>query len=199
MDERVDFYNKIFSDKPEKWDSPYRDTFACYVLRRHIENPGTFLDIGCGNGHTIEFFKKRWPDTQYYGVDLSDVAIKVAEERVPEAEFICTTFEELELPICDVLVVMGVAEHFRDLDGALRRLKKLGKLIFLEVPDCLSYSDNKEEGYRVTGELVGVNTFQSEWHLKRPTWERYMKAAGLEIVDSYPGLTPETKFVWVLK
>ena len=200
MDERVDLYNKIYSEKPEKWDLKYRDAFAYYVLQRHIEEPETFIDIGCGNGHTIEFFKKRWADTKYYGIDLSDEAIRVCGERTVDAEFICTTFEELDLPICDVLVIMGVAEHFEDLEHSLSRLKKFGKLIFLEVPDCLTSGiDNlsgiEDEGWRKT--FYGVD--QMEWHLKRTTWEKHIKDAGLEIVESYPGLTPETQFVWVLK
>ena len=40
---------------------------------------------------------------------------------------------------------------------------------------------------------------QMEWHLKRTTWEKHIKGAGLEIVESYRGPTPETLFVWVLK
>lgn len=195
MDERLEFYNKIYSDKPDKWDLEWRDKFAFYVLSRHTEQPESLLDIGCGNGHTIEFFNKRWPDTTYVGMDLSDEAIKLAEQRVPEAQFICTTFEDAYPLLCDVVVLMGVAEHFEDLIPSLRSLKKFGKLIYIESPNCLAYSDNKEEGFRATNNVIG----QPEWHLTRRSWEERIALAGLEIVESYPGPNISTEFVWMLK
>ena len=199
MDGAVEFYNKIYSDNPAKWDVEYRDEVAFYVLSQHTQEPKTFLDIGCGNGHTIEYFSKRWPDTEYYGIDLSDVAINFAKERIPEANFIRTSYEDADVPLCEVVVLMGVAEHFENLRGSLSDLKKYGKLIYIESPNCLSYSENKEEGFRVTGELIGNPTHQSEWHLTRNTWEGSIRHAGLEIVKGYEGLTPETEFIWMLK
>jgi len=195
MDGKVEFYNKIYSDKPDKWDLDWRDKFAFYILSLHTEEPATFLDIGCGNGHTIEYFSKRWPGTIYTGIDLSDEAIRVCGERTVDAEFIRTTYEELDLPILEVVVLMGVAEHFEDLVPSLLRLKKFGKLIYIESPNCLAYSDNKEEGFRTTNNEIG----QPEWHLRRSTWEQQIKFADLEIIGSYPGPTMTTKFVWVLK
>ena len=200
MDGRIELYNKIYSDKPDKWNLKHRNQFAYYVLQRHIDEPETFLDIGCGNGHTIEFFSKIWPSTIYTGIDLSDEAIRLCGERTVDAEFICTTYEELDLPIFDVVIVMGVAEHFEDLIPSLRRLKEFGKLIYIEVPNCLlaakiNGSPNLEEGYRKT--FYGAE--QMEWHLKRSTWEQQIRFAGLEIVESYPGPDLGTEFVWMLK
>lgn len=201
MDAKVEFYNKIYSDKPDKWDLDWRDRFAFYVLSRHTKAPNTFLDIGCGNGHTIEYFKKKWSDTTYYGIDLSDEAIKLAEQRVPEANFYCTTYEDALTPppFCDVVVLMGVAEHFEDLVPSLRGLKKFGKLIYIESPDCLTrgilLGSTKEEGFRETHEGAG----QMEWHLKKSTWEEKIKFAGLEIVQFYPGEPYSSSFIWVLQ
>ena len=195
MDERIGFYNKIYSDKPDKWDLDWRDKFAYYVLQRHIEEPESLLDIGCGNGHTIVFLKKRWSDPTYFGIDLSDVAIEYAKERVPAADFIATDYQVCQWKQWDVVVLMGVAEHFEDLIPSLRGLKEFGKLIYIESPNCLAYSDSKEEGFRATNTVIG----QPEWHLRRSTWEQQIEFAGLEIVESYPGPTTTTKFVWVLK
>jgi len=196
LDGRIDFYNKVYSDRPDKWDLEWRDKFAFYVLSRHTEQPESLLDIGCGNGHTIEFFQKRWPEAMYIGIDLSDEAIKIAEERVPSALFSCTTIEDyFTFQYHDVVTLLGVAEHFEDLVPSLRRLKKFGKLIYIESPNCLAYSDSKEEGFRATNSVIG----QPEWHLTRRSWEERIAFAGLEIVESYPGPTDTTEFVWMLK
>lgn len=193
----VEFYNDVYRGKPDKWDLEWRDKFAFYVLSRYISNPGTLLDIGCGNGHTIEYFSERWPDTSCYGVDLSDVAIEFAKERVPDAEFISGSFEEMyvETPPKDVVLLMGVAEHFPNLVDSLRNLKKYGELIYLESPNCLGYSDDKQEGFRETYKGAG----QVEWHLRRSSWEDRITRAGLNIVSSWPGPTPTTEFIWVLR
>ncbi len=88
MDGQVEFYNKIYSENSDVWSQEWRNLFAWYALSRHIEQPESLLDIGCGVGHTIEYLSKRWPDTEYTGIDLSDVAIEVAKEKVPTADFI---------------------------------------------------------------------------------------------------------------
>jgi len=201
MDGKVKEYNKIYTDKPDKWAGEPgrgRDMLAYYYITRHMEQPETVLDIGCGNGHTIEYLKKTWPDTVFYGFDISDVAIDIAKEKVPDAEFMAGDFRDFTL-YCDVVLVMGVAEHFEKLTEGLRALKEYGKLIYLEVPDCLfagklNGSKYNKEGFRRTYK----GGLQEEWHLTRASWEQRIKMAGLEIMEYGSGPDIVT-FVWVLK
>ena len=199
MDERVEFYNKTYTEFPDKWSLPLsRNKMAYYYLSKHIDDPETFLDIGCGNGHTIEYFQKKWPDTAYYGVDLSDKAIELAKERVPTAFFACETIEDfVAYPPIDVVVLMGVAEHFEDLIPSLIKVKKLGKLFYFEVPDLVDNSHHinmqTEEGYSMgTGGQV-------EWHLRKRTWEERFGWAGFEVVEFYPEPYYGLDYIWVLK
>ena len=197
MDERLEFYNKTYTEFPDKWALPLRNKLAYYYLSRHIDDPGTFLDIGCGNGHTIKYFKQRWPDTTYFGIDLSDEAIRLAEERVPSAFFTCDTVEEAVCyPPKDVVVLMGVAEHFENLVDSLLRVKKLGKLFYFEVPDLVDnffhINMNTEEGF-------SMGTGQMEWHLRKRTWEEYFGFAGFEVVEFYPEPYYGLDLIWVLK
>ena len=195
MDGQVEFYNKIYSENSDVWSQEWRDLFAWYAISRHIEQPESLLDIGCGVGHTIEYLSEKWPDTEFTGIDLSDVAIEVAKEKVPGADFIAGDYQVRQWKMFDVVVLMGVIEHFKDLVKALWELKEFGKLIYLEAPNCLDYSDDKKEGFRETDEGSG----QLEWHLTRRSWEERIAFAGLEIVESLPGLSLPTEFVWVLK
>lgn len=169
------------------------------VLSHYTEVPETILDVGCGNGHTIEYLNKLWPDTLYYGVDLSDVAIDLAREKVPGANFISGSYEDADIPYCDVVILMGVAEHFENLLDSLSDMKNYGDLIYIESPNCLGYSNDNEEGFRTTTKLDGATIFQREWHLSRSTWEGTIKHAGLDIIQTWTGPTPETEFIWLLK
>ena len=201
MDEEVARYNKIYTDKPDKWASGQgvlRDNIAYSTLYKYFHEPETFIDIGCGNGHTIEFFKKHWPNTVYYGIDLSDVAIDIAKKKMPDVWFMHGDYKNYTV-YCDVVTVLGVAEHFEKLVDGLRSLKDYGKLIYLEVPDCLQMgklngSPNNEEGFRETFK----GGLQVEWHLKKRSWEERIRLAGLEILEYSAGSNP-FEFVWVLK
>ena len=195
MVSEVELYNQIYTADPHKWAADWRNMVAFATLAAHTYGPEMLLDIGCGNGHTIEYFNKRWITTEYYGVDLSDVAIDLARKRVPDAMFACEKFEAADLPFCDVVVIMGVLEHFEDLDGALRNLKSSGNLIYVECPNCLRREGSNKEGFRETYRGAG----QIEWHLHRSTWEQRIAAAGFEFIESIVGYDSATEFIWVLK
>jgi len=201
MDAEVKRYNKIYTDKPEKWadgQGVFRNMVAFSHVSKYVNNPKSIIDIGCGNGHTVEFFHKRWPDTDYWGIDYSDVAIELAKERCPEAVFLLGDYKDYVIH-CDLALVMGVAEHFEQLVDGLRSLKDYADLIYLEVPDCLlagilNGSKYTKEGFRETYK----GGLQVEWHLKKSSWEERIKMAGLEILEYLPGSDPIT-FVWMLR
>lgn len=202
----VEFYNNIFIQNPNKWANVERDFNAFRAVSQCVrvltggrvlpfkEEPERMMDVGCGNGHTIAFFKNQWPNTEYTGVDISDVALEIARERIPDAKF----SQELPLGNWDVITVMGVAEHFED---PVRELHRIGTrlspdgVLYLEVPNCLAYSDELKEGFRQTRAGSG----QNEWHWRRETWERAILDADFEIVRKLSAATPAWEFCWVLK
>jgi trans-aconitate methyltransferase len=194
--DQVEFYNEIFRNNPTKWASAVaRDEAAYFLLEETLsDKPESVLDYGCGNGHTLAFFKTKWPDAKYTGVDISDVALELAKERLPEGEF----YQELPGKTkWDVIVIMGVAEHFVNPVHQLSALGKLltpGGYIYLEVPNCIAYSPDKTEGYRKTD----GGSDQEEWHWQRDTWEKAILTAGLLIVERYKGHAPEWQFIWIL-
>ena len=191
----VDFYNDIYTSSPRKWTNIERDYTAFRALSEYVNEPGSMLDYGCGNGHTLALFRSQWMETEYTGVDISDVALELTEKRVPGV------YTSRELPpggTFDVIVIMGVAEHLKEPAAELRyigeHLSPSGYL-YLEVPNCLVYSNNGYEGFRQTTAGSG----QKEWHWRRDTWEQMIEEAGLEIVKSYSGSIPAWEYIWILR
>jgi trans-aconitate methyltransferase len=195
MNELAEFYNEIYLKNPHKWSNIERDFVAFRMLNARIKNPGSFMDIGCGNGHTIAFFHSQWYDTKYTGVDISDVALEIARKRTPSAVF-CPRIPPGQT--WDVITIMGVVEHLNNPGHELASIRKLlapSGLIYLEAPNCLAYSSNEAEGFRQTDN--GAD--QKEWHLKRETWENIIKDAGYDILGGYSGPISAWEFIWILR
>lgn len=199
MDEKVKEYNDIYTANPDKWSGDFiRDWIAYTTIHKYNDSPASILDIGCGNGHTLEFLGGRWPGAKLYGIDLSDVAIDIAKSKLPDAEFMLGEFDEFDVH-CDVVTIMGTAEHFEDLTTSLRKVRKFGDLFYLEVPDCiwmglLNGAKSKLEGFRRTFK----GGLQKEWHLKRSSWEDRIRWAGFDIIEFTISSNPG-EFAWILR
>ena len=190
-----DFYDMLYLTNPRKWEDEGRDKFTFEQVQEY--KPESVIDIGCGNGHTLRYFRKEWPDAKYYGIDLSSEATWLANHYMPEGEYFTGDFLEMhqDLPYCDMAICLGTGEHFYEGVEFLRLLGNRADIVYLEVPNCLAYSDSHEEGWR---ETTGGSE-QVEWHIRRETWEQRIESAGLEIVKSIQGPTKPTEFCWILK
>ena len=188
----VEFYNATYMAHPLIWEHWWRDDNVCGALMKY-PTPRHILDLGCGNGHTLEYLRTYFPEAQLYGLDISDNAIRLAEVRNPNATFFCGMFQEMELPRqFDRIVSLGVMEHLYDTVESLAKVKSHltdGGLFYLEVPDNV-YGGSEGWFHSYVGTQV-------EWHLSRATWEERIDAAGLEIVE-YLDLQG-AGFTWVLK
>lgn len=195
----VNEYNQYYNIDPNKWVDTNRDEFAFKCLSEYLNRePKSLLDVGCGSGHTINYFSQRWTKTKYTGVDLSAVAVVLATKNVPHARFVLGWIDELHLPKFEVVTLLGVTEHFEDLQQGLKAvLKTMDKdgVCYMEIPNCLSYSNNKAEGFR----RLEIGSRQYEWHLKRSTWNEELKKAGFEIVKEIKGVNVYSEFCYILR
>lgn len=189
-------YDAIYKARPGKWNTPARDDFAYRAINRYQGQPDSVLDIGCGNGHTIAYLKDLWFGTRFTGIDLSGEAIRLCEQKAPEAQFYKAEFGTVKLPgKFEVVLLMGVAEHFEDITEGLRQAADLLEpegIIYLEAPNNLAMSGRWQEGW------FGSSA-QEEWHLFRETWEQKIAEAGLKIAEWLDGNSLAWEFVWILE
>ena len=115
------------------------------IVVPHVSSPrGRILDVGCASGRLLANIRDRgFPNV--VGLDPSPACAATAarlygiEVRTMTLGEIAGTGERF-----DVVIMVGVLEHLRDLDSAfdhLRALLPAGGLLYVEVPDVTAFAD----------------------------------------------------------
>ena len=87
------------------------------------------LDAGCGEGHLIEKMHSVHRYNKYYGVDITEIALKKAKKRCPYADFYNMDLLRLKFKneTFDVVACSEVLEHIYKYDKAINELKRILK------------------------------------------------------------------------
>lgn len=189
-------YDALYRLKPNKWGTPDRSEFMMRTMSVYLPNPQEVVDVGCGNGVTLETYRRYNPATKLYGIDPSKEGIRLAKLRVPDGIFTTETeFEDIKQ--FDLVLCLGVAEHVEELSDFLKYLKAMVKpngFCYFEVPHNLAYSKGPKTYRRLT-----VGSKQIEWHLLSTQWENLLIDAGFIVIDRVKGLNVTWEFIWILQ
>lgn len=149
------YYDKIY----EKFDHKMESEFIKWVVDKHKVSAGNnLLDVACGTGRHASYLKNYY---EIMGVDINPDMLKIAREKVPDAEFIEGDMKNLYLKRkFDVVICMFSAMNYNttleELNVTFKNfydhLKSGGTLIF----DLGINQENWIEG------LVSVDTVVDE-------------------------------------
>lgn len=112
-------------------------------LLEHIKEPSKtstmFLDVGCGSGQFLEEIRKRLPNLQYTGLDVSLTALRQAASRVPNAEYVLADAHDPPFApeYFDIIILNNVLEHVHNpipLLMGLRRILSPDGCLILSTP-----------------------------------------------------------------
>jgi ubiquinone/menaquinone biosynthesis C-methylase UbiE len=128
-DEYYDKLETVFSDRAD--EAIKRGSFD---IMEYAERADAILDVGCGTGALLRTIKKRYPDKQCFGVDLSPIAIKKAGEKADETGM-KITFRvgdmENDCPFpsgsFDFIIAHEVMEHFVHPERVIRNIGNMLK------------------------------------------------------------------------
>ena len=164
---------------------------AARTIIPHIPNPGSrILEIGCANGHLLSVLKEQgYANVQ--GVDPSPGCAKAAWDlyRVPVRACPISNIPRPKDRF-DVVALLGVMEHIRDLDPAIEAIRALlapaGRL-YLAVPDAAHFDRNRDAPFQEFS-LEHLNFF-SETSLTNLMQTRGFKflSAGSLLLEHSPG------------
>jgi SAM-dependent methyltransferase len=95
----------------------------------------SLIDLGCGNGGLIAELKSRGLTGRFAGADVSESAVRCAQENVPGAKFFTMDLIHETLPEpYDIAVLSEVLEHLEDDSGVLEKLAPRVKYVIVSVP-----------------------------------------------------------------
>jgi SAM-dependent methyltransferase len=144
---------------------------------------GQLLDVACGQGKFLAYAHSR--GFEVTGVDVSDVAVDIARERVPDANVMVGAGESLpfENDSFDVVTCIGSLEHFPDpAAGAaeMARVLRPGGSAVIFVPNLFFLGHVWFGVSRGTQPSEGGQAF-SEIFLSSQGWQELLSGAGLEV------------------
>lgn len=205
VSERVAEYDALYTASLTRWDDIAKNLYMFRAMSRFYRitgqrPPERVLDVGCGAGLSLALLAKQWPSGEYYGIDLSPVAIEAATNRLPDGHFQVSALETAQFGTrFDLIMLLGVLEHFpkpgRGLSQVAGLLAPEG-VVYLEVPNCISYPESEKlEGFR----QLNTGSHQWEWHLLRSSWESLIRESGLHATVTLRGPRPWFEFIWILE
>jgi ubiquinone/menaquinone biosynthesis C-methylase UbiE len=161
-----------YADTAEQYDTLHGDEVehrtALHLTAALVRRlrPSSLLDVGCGTGRALSFFREELPHLALRGADPSPELLRVASERhgIPSG-WLDVTGEHLPYPDAafDVAVAFGVLHHVAEpgvVIGEMLRVTRSGVFI----SDCNKYGQGSAAMARVkvAARALGVIR-QLEW------------------------------------
>lgn len=139
-------YDKISSEYTASRRRDSQDILLLKELLERLPDNSTILDVGCGSGDPVTILLAQ--RSTVIGIDFSNVQIRTAKQRVPQADFVCGDIASLPVreksldAICSYYAIIHVPreEHDRILHSLWSILKPKGLALV-----CLGAGDLPED------------------------------------------------------
>lgn len=111
-----------------------RNALLTWALHRYFPDAASFLEVGCGSGQVTLALQRANPGLHVTGTDAFMEGLRIARQRVPEAEFVQADVRRLPFDaefdlVGSFDVLEHVAEHEQALDEMVRAVKPGGGVV----------------------------------------------------------------------
>lgn len=159
---------------------------ARQVLKRAKADAPEILDIACGAGYFLRELKRLSSGmAKLTGIDISSEALRLAEQECLSATLLKGVAESLPTgnSIYDAVTCLGSLEHFMDIPGAVKEMKRVSKpgaIYYILVPNIFWYKDILSVLFS-EGRITRNQTH--ERYLSLGEWKQILTGAGLKISE----------------
>jgi len=143
-----------------------------------INEHSEILDLGCGYGALIDFFKInkiKIKEENYCGIDFSNNMIEVARGKYSKATFFCSDFYKVSLKKVDYTFCSGALNIKINNENIYQNLEKFIStflpntkiaLSFNLIHDIVDYKDKNLNYYNLPKVINLISSFSRKFHLK---------------------------------
>lgn len=151
------------------------------LITKYISS-GSILDIGCGTGEVLQYFKEMgWSTT---GVEPNNTARDIATKKHHLSVFSEREFNKQNTSSFDIITMWHVLEHVSDLDARIQGIKLLIKengILVIAVPNI----DSKDA--EIYGKFWGaLDVPRHLYHFNHKTIKMLFQNYGFEIINIVP-------------
>ena len=187
--EIANWFDKTYSRRGEWYLRPVRAYYIFLELLK-VQPKERLLDIACGLGRLLEAANEY--DCKLTGIDISKVAIKKAQQKLPNAHIQWANAEELPFGNgeFDVITCLGSLERMLNLSRVLQEIKRVttadARYCFLvRNENTATWNAKKKLGIQNETGHQGAKNLQA--------WTTIFEDEGFEIIDVLPDQYPLQK------
>lgn len=163
-------------------DSPWKARQIERILRQNAISPRTIAEVGCGAGEILVQLQKNFPDSEFFGFEVSPQAFSLCDARESaHVHFHLKDLLEEEASYFDVLLAIDVFEHVDDYLGFLKKARKKARYKVFHIPLDLSL----QTLFRVNPILKQRQSVGHLHYFFKDTALATLKYCGYEIIDSF--------------
>jgi ubiquinone/menaquinone biosynthesis C-methylase UbiE len=161
----VDHMEKLYNSNNPLVRFAHRQRLGAIAAMLPKQEHLKVLDAGCGEGHLIQRLSQAESTNEYYGVDVTGIALERARARCPFARFKKMDISALKFEdgYFDVITITEVLEHIIEYESAileLRRVLKPSGVIIITFPNEVLWTISRSLlGRRPIKVLDHVNAF----------------------------------------
>ena len=112
------------------WNAGMRDVAASLLGLVELPHRGTLLDVGCGSGQTMEWFRHLHPEWSAFGLDVALEGLQAARTNGTQGVLRASA---LELPFpsgsMDLVITLDVLQHLPLDGGDVRALSEMARVL----------------------------------------------------------------------
>jgi SAM-dependent methyltransferase len=121
----AELFERLSRAEPRSFWFRSRNRLIVSILGRYFPKVTSLLEVGCGSGFVLSAIRVAHPEIRLVGVDAFEEALRIARERVPDAELRQLDVRHLEVDgEFDVVCAFDVLEHVDDDRDALARMHR---------------------------------------------------------------------------
>lgn len=122
-----------------RWYWDHKDS----IVLEHVANPGTIVDLGCGEGILLEKLVKKFPNQNIVGIDFMKENVEICQKHLLPARQGDIYDLDLKDGSVDMVILMEVIEHLENASKAIKEIYRIlrpnGKLIVIFPNDAFFY------------------------------------------------------------